>query len=547
MKILGLRLKRFIAIIFAALLVLGPGFSAAIAQNQKEEPAALVVNGKRLMTFYASLDGLTPKERVERAAEVLRELSKDQSFNIDQIKTFDGISGTEIIAGNKRIATVTSEDAAIENGNTALVANDCLLKIRFALAKRAEQLDASAFMLGIVYCIVGFILFVLLIALVCKCSIYACEHLVHISEDRLKGIRIQQAELISAQSMLDMLTRLVKSIQLFIVISLAAAYVLVSLSFFPSTKPLAFALFESAKLPLVSLGESAVEYLPKLFIVAIISLITYLCICAARFFFNALRDGSISFADFDPDWAEPSYRLTRVAFILFAFVCALPYLPGWGSPAFNQLGLLIGILISFGSTSVVSNVMAGIVLTYTNAFRLGDRVKINDCLGDITEKTLFVTRLRTPKGELVSIPNSTILSNNVTNYTAESKRGKLILYKTVTIGYDVPWRKVHEALLEAAKATPKVLEEPAPFVLQSSLDDFYVSYQVNIYTDKASDMLEIYSRLNENIQDSFFKAGLEIMSPHYTSIRDGNSPAIPAEFLPEDFQAPAFKISSENS
>jgi len=262
----------------------------------------------------------------------------------------------------------------------------------------------------------------------------------------------------------------------------------------------------------------------------------------ARFFFNAIRDGSIRMADFDPDWAEPSYKLARFILIFFALVCALPYLPGWDTPAFKQVGLLLGLLISLGSSSAISNMMAGIVLTYTNAFRLGDRVRVAEHIGDVLEKTLFVTRLKTPKGEIISIPNAPILAATITNYSAEGKQGKLILHKAVTIGYDIPWRKVEEALLSAARATTYVLAEPAPFVLQTSLDDFYVTYEINVYTDHPHEMLNIYSQLHANIQDAFFKNGLEIMSPHFTALRDGNKPAIPPEYLPADYAPPGFKI-----
>ncbi|MBX9723254.1 MAG: mechanosensitive ion channel family protein, partial [Candidatus Obscuribacterales bacterium] len=304
------------------------------------------------------------------------------------------------------------------------------------------------------------------------------------------------------------------------------------------------ALIDSASTPLTQAQDAILEYLPKLFTLIIIGLLSYGSMFIAKFFFNAMRDGTISLADFDPDWAMPTYKLARFTIFFFALVCALPYLPGWDTPAFKQLGLVVGVLISFGSSSAISNMMAGVVLTYTNAFRLGDRVRVADNIGDVIDKTLFVSKLKTPKGEIVSIPNAQILGSSITNYSAEGKRGMLILHTTVTIGYDVPWRQVHDALLKAAAATPNVLAEPVPFVLQSGLDDFYVKYDINVYTDQPQKMLDIYSQLHANIQDCFFKAGLEIMSPHYTSIRDGNRPAIPAEFLPADFVENSFKLKT---
>ena len=508
------------------------------------QPASLVFNNKRLVTFYTALDGLTPDERVERSMIVLKKLSSAANFSIDTIHSAEGQSGTDIVSADNRIATITEGDAAYAQGNTRLVANDFILKAKYALIKSEKTASASSLAVVIGICFLGFLIFAMLSSLVCRLSVSACEKLNEMRETKLRGIRIQDAELLSADTMVDIARSTIKFIQISLICLAFTVYVLVSLSLFPDTRPICAALIESARIPLSSLGDSMLHYLPNVFTIIVIILLTYGSMFIARFFFNAIRDGSIKLADFDPDWAEPTYKLARFVLFFFGLVCILPYLPNWDSPAFKQVGLLVGVLISLGSSSAISNVMAGIVLTYTNAFRLGDRVCVADHTGDVIEKTLFVTRLKTPKGEIISIPNAPILASTITNYSAEARQGKLILHKSVTIGYDIPWRKVNEALLTAARKTPHVLAEPEPFVLQTSLDDFYVTYQINVYTDHPHEMLNIYSHLHENILDSFFQAGLEIMSPHYTSLRDGNSPAIPPEYLSADYQAPGFKVTS---
>jgi small-conductance mechanosensitive channel len=176
------------------------------------------------------------------------------------------------------------------------------------------------------------------------------------------------------------------------------------------------------------------------------------------------------------------------------------------------------------------------------AFRIGDRVRISDTVGDVIEKTLLVTRVRTIKNEDITIPNAMILNSHIVNYSAVIDQSGLILHTGVTIGYDAPWRKVHELLIRAALNTKHILKEPAPFVLQTSLNDFYVSYEINAYTDKPSEMAVIYSELHQNIQDSFNAEGVEIMSPHYSSLRDGNHTTIPAENLPVTYVQPPFRI-----
>lgn len=228
--------------------------------------------------------------------------------------------------------------------------------------------------------------------------------------------------------------------------------------------------------------------------------------------------------------------------IALALVVAFPYFPGSGSEAFKGISLFMGIIFSFGSTGMVGNVVAGVMITYMRPFQIGDRIAVGDTVGDVVEKSLLVTRLRTIKNVDVTIPNSTLLGAQVQNFSANARDRGLILHTTVTIGYDAPWRTVHALLIGAAKATPGILEEPAPFVLQTSLDDFYVSYQINAYTKDPARMAGIYSDLHANIQEKFNEGGVEIMSPHYRAARDGNQTTIPVDYLPQGYTPPPFRI-----
>lgn len=183
------------------------------------------------------------------------------------------------------------------------------------------------------------------------------------------------------------------------------------------------------------------------------------------------------------------------------------------------------------------------MLTYMRLFKIGDRVKIGDVVGDVIEKSMLVTRIRTIKNEIISIPNSTVMSSHTTNFSNEAEMGNgLIMHTTVTIGYDVPWKEMHKALINAADRTDLLLKDPKPFVLQTSLDDFYVSYQINAYTKEPNKQAGIYSQLHQNIQDCCNEAGIEILSPHYRAARDGNMITIPANYLDKDYKAPSFNV-----
>jgi small-conductance mechanosensitive channel len=225
-------------------------------------------------------------------------------------------------------------------------------------------------------------------------------------------------------------------------------------------------------------------------------------------------------------------------------VVAFPYLPASSSPAFTGVSVFLGILLSLASSSALANIIAGLVLTYTRAFRLGDRVQIGDTYGDIVDMSTLVTKVRTIRNEEVTIPNGVVLGVSVTNYTRQAKTLGLILHTRVTIGYDAPWRTVHQLLIEAALATPGVLQEPRPFVWQTSLNDFYVTYEINASTGSPHDAPAIYADLHSRIQDAFFAAGVEIMSPHYASLRDGNTVAIPEESRPAGYRPGAFRVGT---
>jgi small-conductance mechanosensitive channel len=180
-------------------------------------------------------------------------------------------------------------------------------------------------------------------------------------------------------------------------------------------------------------------------------------------------------------------------------------------------------------------------------FKIGDFIKIGDVTGTVIEKSPLVTRVRTPKQEDITIPNATVLSSSSINYSANtnSNSNGLLIHTTITIGYDTPWVDVHKALIAAAMRTDLLEQSPAPFVLQTSLDDFYVSYEVNAYTKHPNQQPLIYSKLHQNIQDCFNEAGLEIMSSHYNSLRDGNKTTIPDDYLDKNYTSPRFNIGKK--
>ena len=315
------------------------------------------------------------------------------------------------------------------------------------------------------------------------------------------------------------------------------------LSFFPWTHKYAVKLYDSLVGALEVIGGAMWDQIPSITFLLVLLFIARYVLKTLRFIFEQVEAGKITLPGLDADVAPITYKIVRILVIAFVVVIAYPFIPGSNSNAFKGISIFLGVLFSLGSTSAVANLVAGISLTYTRAFRVGDVIKVGDAMGVVLERKLYVTRIKTYKNQIITIPNGNILNSHVTNLSHEAKQGDgLILHTSITIGYDAPWETIHALLIDAAVATRHILKSPPPFVLQTGLNDFYVTYELNAYTDAPEIMPRIYGELHQNIQNKFNESGVEILSPHYTQIRDGNQTTLPADYLPPDYVPPAIRI-----
>lgn len=362
----------------------------------------------------------------------------------------------------------------------------------------------------------------------------------------LPKIKLKSYQILEGKIVKRILLYITTAIQYFINIVLLYITLPIIFSIFPDTENIAVELISLILNPLKKMIFSFIAFIPDLITIIIIVAITHYGVKFIKYILDSIEHEKIKIPGFYSDWAKTTFNLIRIFVWIFAFIIIFPHLPGSSSDAFQGVSVFIGIIFSLGSTAIIGNLVAGLVITYMRPFLIGDMIKVGDKMGSVVQKTTFAVKIRTSKKELITIPNSTILTSQIVNLSASNKKGGIIVYSTVTIGYDVPWRKVHEILIEAAKKTKNTLETPEPFVLQTSLDDFYVSYQINVHTDKPILQPKIYSELHQNIQDGFNEAGIEIMSPHYSAARDGNQSTIPEENLPKDYTAPYFRLLFKN-
>lgn len=491
----------------------------------------VVVEGDTLFYLYTKRGGYTPLQRAEMIDAAIMQLGKRFTLHPDSVYIESSDIVTDLMYGNKVIASFTDQDGLWEGRSREQLATD---KRKIVVQKLKElKEEHSLWQLGkrILYFVLvlagQYLLFWLTGWLFRKLKV----RIQKLKDTGLKPISIQNYELLDTQRQVNLLIFLSNLLRYVIMLLQLLITVPLLFAIFPQTKGLAYQIFSYIWNPIKNILVGIVDYIPNLFAILIICFAVKYLVRLVHYLSREVEAGRLKFGGFYPDWAMPTYHIIR--FLLYAFMIAMiyPYLPGAKNGVFQGISVFVGLIISLGSSTVIGNVIAGLVITYMRPFKLGDRIQLNDTTGNVIEKTPLVTRIKTPKNEVVTIPNSFIMSSHTVNYSASAREYGLIIHSEVTIGYDVPWRQVHQLLIEAALNTPGVIDDPRPFVLETSLSDWYPVYQINAYIREADKLAQIYSDLHQNIQDRFNEAGVEIMSPHYMAMRDGNESTIPKDDL----------------
>lgn len=495
--------------------------------RQEVTGVPVVVEGDTLFYFYAKRGGHTPQQRAENVAADIAELGKLLNLQPDSVYVESSDIVTDVMYKGKVLVSFTDMDGLWENCTRDQLAADK----RLVIMEKLHQMKESHGLLQLGKRIVYFILVLVGQYLLFRVTNWLFRKLklriVRLRNTRLKPFSIQDYELLDTHKQVKLLVFLASLVRYVIMFLQLLLTVPLLFSIFPQTKDLAYQLFSYIWNPVKSIFIGVVDYIPNLFTIFIIYMAVKYLVRLFRYLADEVQSERLKLRGFYPDWAIPTYHIIR--FLLYAFMLAMiyPYLPGSNSGVFQGISVFVGLIVSLGSSTVIGNIIAGLVITYMRPFKIGDRIKLNDTTGNVVEKTPLVTRIRTPKNEVVTIPNSFVMSSHTVNFSLSAREYGLIIHSEVSIGYDVPWRTVNKLLVEAALNTPGVVDDPRPFVLSTSLSDWYPVYQVNAYIKDADRLAEIYSDLHQNIQDRFNEAGVEIMSPHYMAVRDGNASTIP--------------------
>lgn len=491
----------------------------------------VVADGDTLFYLYTKRGGYTPQQRAQMTGSAIEELGRRFNLRPDSVSVDHSDIVSDLMYGNKVLLSLTDQDALWEGVSRDSLANErrqnVVDKLHEMKAEHGIWRMAKRILYFVLVIVGQYFLFRLTNWLFRKLKV----RILRLKDTKIKPVSIQGYELLDAQKQANLLVFLA-SVGRYILMGLQLLFT-VPLIFiiFPQTEGLAYRLLGYIWNPIRGIFVGIIDYIPKLFTIIVIWYAVKYLVRFVLYLAREVEGGRLKINGFYPDWAMPTFHIIR--FLLYAFMIAMiyPYLPGSNSGVFQGISVFVGLIVSLGSSTVIGNIIAGLVITYMRPFKIGDRIQLNDTTGNIIEKTPLVTRIRTPKNEVVTVPNSFVMSSHTVNYSTSAREYGLIIHSEVSIGYDIPWRKVNELLIDAALNTPGVVDDPRPFVLETSLSDWYPVYQVNAYIKEADKMPQIYSNLHQNIQDKFNEAGIEIMSPHYMAMRDGNETTIPKDDL----------------
>ncbi|NSL89424.1 mechanosensitive ion channel [Chitinophaga sp. Mgbs1] len=495
-----------------------------------------------LFRIYNRLGAQQPSDRAANIERKLQQLEHDPFFAADSLKPAANENNVDIIYNDIILMTVTDDDALWLERDKSSVAAEYAAIMRKEILLQKDQNSLKNVLIRIGWLALILAVFGLIVYGINRVFKRIRIRLIKRKEEYFKGVKVKGYALLNQQKQLGLFYSALKIIRIVLILFIFYITLPLIFSIFPWTKGIADKLIDWTLSPIKAILAGVLQYLPKLLTILVIYIVTRYLVRLVNYLAAEIACGNLQIKGFYADWAMPTASGIKFLLYAFMFVVIFPYLPGSDSKIFQGVSVFLGILFSLGSSSAISNVVAGFVITYMRPFKIGDRIKIGDITGDVIEKTLLVTRLRTIKNEEITVPNASVLNGHTINFTSSSKDLGLILHTTVTIGYDVPWKQVQELLIRAALATDGILKDRPPFVLQTALNDFSVAYEINAFTDQSHKMAVIYSGLHQQIQDQFNAAGIEIMSPQYHAHRDGSASTIPADYLPKDYAPQPFRV-----
>jgi small-conductance mechanosensitive channel len=489
-----------------------PQLATPPASEPMDDPALVEVFNRRIIVLHATAFGTSPTERVKRINARVASLLERKIYG--PVASRQSSEGALITVGDEFTFMIHPGDVDPVAGKSFDLAVEESVHQLAAALNEARLQHSAPFILKAAGKVAG-------ATLVFTLAITVLLHLRRRFLPRILNLERQLASRISAQGFVS-LARLVgvlrwtlHVVSWLVFLAITFEWASICLGLFPYTRPWADRLQENLLGVLRRILPELVGTLPRLLVIVVIIALARGVIAILHGFFSGIESGRVQRDWMDVEAARATRRILTIIVWLFAIVMIYPYIPGSESGAFKGMSVFVGVLLSIGSASVVGQFTSGLVLMYSRALKPGEYVRIDEHEGTVESLGFLSTKIRSPKNEELHVPNTVILGTTVKNYSRLAREGGLLVHTSVTIGYATPWRQVHALLIAAANSTPGIGPEPAPFVLQTALSDFYVEYQLNACLANPQERAKILAALHASIQDQFNTHGVQIMSPHY--------------------------------
>lgn len=491
--------------------------------------APLIIDHDTLLTLYARKGGMLPEQRVELSRKQILSQGKKLSFFVDSCHVYEGEFYSDIMIGEEVMMSISDEDALWENTSRMQLAKRYSIIIKDKIVELHEEYGLQQKIMGIIFVVLillgQWILYRLTKWIYMRWRLRLTRKILQ----RARPINLKDYQVINEHQLGVVILVTFRFIFIFIILLQLLFTIPFLFSVFPETESFAWTIIGYILNPVKDILGAVLGFLPNLFKICVIVICFHYLVKSIKYITGEIAAGKLKINGFYADWAHPTFVIVRVLLYSFMFVMIWPLLPSSDSEVFQGVSVFIGLIISLGSSSIIGNIMAGMVMTYMRPFKIGDFIRYGETEGFVIEKTVLVTRIRTRKNDVITIPNANLLTSQTSNYTVAAHNYGIIVHTKVTIGYDMNWKDIRQLLLNAAAETTGIEKKPKPFVVVTSLDDYYVEYEVNAYTRKADTLSMVYSELRQNILDSFHKAGVEIMSPHIYAHRTNLDLQIPKE------------------
>ena len=488
--------------------------------------APVMVEGETLF-LVRGFTALPADERAETIANRIIGVAESSENPDVEIKLLPHKYGKRMTADDLDIVVITHAEARLEELDIDGLADLYAERVQKAIVSYRAKRTTSARMSGAKSALAWTVGFIILSLLFFRRRNAFIRRVGRLVERRFEDVEQATKSIVRGQAVAGLVRfalQLVLWAVYFVVFYYYLSLVLFSIA---ETRPMAQLLLTYVTTPLIDILKGFISYLPSLITLIIIAFITRYLIQGVKVILDNVEAGVLELGDFERHWVAPTFFLSRILIIAIALVFAYPHIPGSDSAAFQGLTIIAGIMVSLGSNTVVSNIMAGLFVIYRRSTNVGDRIKVGELTGDVVEIKLMETILKSLKNELISIPNAKLLNSEVVNYTRTIDGRGLMVHTVVGIGYEEPPKKIEAMLVEAAGRTGGLKKSPKPFVLWSQLADYAINYEVNAFTSRGGHLPKIMSDLHENIVDVFNENNTQIMTPSYEA--DPEVPKIPGE------------------